>query len=135
MDDSVPTTSNPTDSPPAPRWTMTRALVSAAVFGFIGQAIGRWLGRHVPNKVAEPALRWSMGSFWAVLAAYSSLKASAMERGETIAESPTAEPAPEKKTEPAIVPNAKAPLSLVEVETVKNHGQVQSVPQLELAAK
>lgn len=58
---------------------MLRALASAAVFGAIGGALGRWLGRRgndVKSKLAEPLMQWGMGSFWGVLAAYSSLKAS-----------------------------------------------------------
>lgn len=58
---------------------MLRALASAAVFGTIGGAIGHWLGRRgndVSSKLAEPIMKWSMGAFWAIMAAYSSLKAS-----------------------------------------------------------
>ena len=135
MEHSEPAVTRPTDSPPpAAHGGMTRALISAGIFGFIGQWIGSKVGKHISNKVAQPTLRWSMGSFWALLAAYSSLKASAMERGEHVTETPELAP-PAKAAEAPVAITEPAPLSLVEVDTLKDHGKLQAVPQLQLAGK
>ena len=52
----------------------TRALVSAGIFGTLGALFGRWLGHrgNAPeSNMAKPMMTWSMGAFWAFLAAYS----------------------------------------------------------------
>ncbi len=60
-------------------WMVVRAMLSAAVFGTLGALLGKALG-HRGNRergqIVESMMKWSMGGFWAVLAAYSSLKAS-----------------------------------------------------------
>lgn len=111
---------------------MGRAIASAAVFGFIGKSIGQWLGGNLKNPVAAPMMKWSMGAFWALVAAYSSLKASAIARGEIVAESSAAVTQPPSNIDEA--PRAtkvKSPLSMVEVETVKEHRKLQATPELE----
>jgi len=74
-------TSKPSDDASTGRFRggMARAVFSAAVFGAIGAYFGKWLGKRgnaEGSHMAEPILKWSMGAFWAVLAAYASLKAS-----------------------------------------------------------
>ena len=130
----MPVVSNSTQTlPPVRSGVVTRALVSAAVFGFIGQYIGHQLGRHIENnKVAGPAFRWAMGAFWALLASYSSLKASAMERGEIITETPLPAPVVSAPTPPTLV---NGPMSLVETAALQDQGKLQAMPQLQLAAK
>lgn len=55
-----------------------RATISAAVFGIIGAALGRWLGKRGNDRetqFAESVMTWSMGTFSGLLAAYSVFKA------------------------------------------------------------
>jgi hypothetical protein len=115
----------------APRFRggMLRALFSAAVFGAIGAYFGKWLGKRgnaEGSHMAEPIMQWSMGAFWAVLAAYASLKSD--ERVDQ-------KPAPQVSTGVSgFVPHdtsglppdgATQPHSLVAVASAKNEGMLQ----------
>ncbi len=113
-------------------WVMGRAIASAAIFGFIGKSIGRWLGKQLNNDVVESTLKWSMGTFWAVLAAYSSLKASAIASGEVVKESAEKPVVTADKKIPEVNDaKIKTPLSLIELDTLKDQGTVVSAPQLQ----
>ncbi len=77
-------TVNQSPNTPAPSATATtaRAVLSGGVFGAVGWKIGEWLGNHgnaPKSEMARPIMKWGMGAFWALMAAYSSLKASEQE--------------------------------------------------------
>ena len=58
---------------------VARAMASFGIFGAIGMMLGASLGKRAnapSSDVVRPILKWGMGAFWAVVAAYSSLKAS-----------------------------------------------------------
>ncbi len=85
MDESDRKASESTN-PQAPSYSavMARAVFSAAIFGAIGAWLGRWMGTHgnpPSNTMTKSVMKWSMGGFWALVAAYSSLKASEHEAG------------------------------------------------------
>ncbi len=80
-----------------------RAMFSAAVFGAIGAWLGSTLGKYGNGKgrdMAQPIMKWSMGGFWALVAAYCSLKAD---------EPKPATPAAEATVPPRPSPQAYAP--------------------------
>lgn len=63
--------------PVSPLLASVRAMISAAVFGAIGWFVGKKLGaggNDERSQMAQSAAKWGMGGFWALLAAYSSLK-------------------------------------------------------------
>lgn len=75
----------------------TRALVSAGIFGALGALFGRWLGHrgNAPeSNMAKPMMTWSMGAFWAFLAAYSALKSSEAEKLPPVPEGASAAASP-----------------------------------------
>jgi len=59
-------------------YVFLRTMVSALVFGVLGAWFGDHLGKRANkpgSEMARPIMKWSMGGFWALVAAYSSLKA------------------------------------------------------------
>ena len=98
------------------RGGMSRAVFSAAVFGVIGAYFGKWLGKRGNadgSHMAEPIMKWSMGAFWAVLAAYASLKAS--------------EPLPREQTPSEPKPKAREKQSTIrDYSTVVDMNQAQA---------
>ena len=112
-----------------------RALASAALFGWIGSRVGKWLGKRGNDdtgKMAEPIMKWSMGIFWATLAAYSSLKASDREwtqqaaREKTVAKTEAKDTAPETEI---IHEPSKNPPPIVQADTAESLGLMQDVSQ------
>ncbi len=104
---------------------MGRALVSATVFGALGAWLGSWLGRRggaSVNAVAKPMMKWSMGAFWALVAAYSSLKASEQERNTATQGQENVQPA-RPDLAMAMEADTKIPASAVEAASVANEGK------------
>ena len=112
-----------------------RALLSAAVFGTLGALLGKKLGRPAnedANRMVESVMKWSMGGFWATLAAYSSIKASECESGRG-APCPTtqgpagqiAEPYPDSALQ------AASPDATVYAHALERHGAVHDAQALQ----
>jgi hypothetical protein len=78
-------------------------------------------------------MKWSMGIFWAVLAAYSSLKASSRERTELAVHDRAAVKTTTKDvahdTETKNPSLEKTPPSVVQVDTAESLGLMQDGPQ------
>lgn len=104
---------------------MGRALVSATVFGALGAWLGSWLGRRggaSENAVAKPMMKWSMGAFWALVAAYSSLKASEQERKAATQGQENVQPS---RVDLAVATDSdtKIPASAVDASSVASDGK------------
>jgi hypothetical protein len=114
MDDSFPAKQATEDNGTGRfRGGMARALLSAAVFGTLGAYAGKWLGKRGnadKNPMAETIMKWSMGVFSAVLAAYSSLKAS--------------EPLPNEQA-----PNESKPKAREKQSTIRDYSTVADMNQ------
>lgn len=116
MEDSNPSNQAEDNGTTPFRGGMPRAVFSAAVFGAIGAYFGKWLGKRGNadgSHMAEPIMKWSMGAFWAVLAAYASLKAS--------------EPLPREQTPSEPKPKAREKQSTIrDYSTVVDMNQAQA---------
>lgn len=119
------------------RGGMARAVFSAAIFGTIGAYLGKWLGKRGncdKGQMAEPIMKWSMGAFWAVLAAYASLKASepvASEQKPSVPEGEKGATIRDYATVGEMVQANVAPVSQVQKATTVAQGLVQeNAPQL-----
>lgn len=124
-------------SDPAPSATSmaARALASAAVFGTVGAYLGKWLGERgsAPQSgMAKPIMKWSMAGFWAVLAAYSSLKASQQEMEQAKAKAPES-PRLEPPTIDMLPEAAKVeqPHAVVHTQGAQHAGEVASEAALQ----
>lgn len=85
-----------------------RTMLSAAVFGALGTWVGAHLGKlgNAPGRnMARPIIKWSLGAFSAMIAAYSSLKV-----GERRLASGKQEfPMEDEKTPVTVAPRSEAP--------------------------
>jgi hypothetical protein len=122
-------------TPPDHSMVVGRALASAALFGWLGSRLGKWLGKRGNDdagKMAEPIMKWSMGIFWAVLAAYSSLKASDREWSQQTARDKEASKNGEKDMiieHDVMHEPSKNPPAVVQADTAENLGLMQDSPQ------
>ncbi len=120
-------------TPPSYGERVGLAMFSAALFGGLGAMLGRWLGvrgNEPSRQMAAPIMQWGMGIFSALLAAYSSFKASDQVEKASVPNGPamvTAEmDAPQVMADKA----GHVPLSSIRVEDVKTQGMVgEPVPQ------
>ena len=127
MDDSDPM-HDVTTPAPSQASVMGRAMLSAVVFGAIGALFGRWLGErgNAPkSEMAKPMMKWGMGGFWALLAAYASLKSS--QRVEDYAPPAPAvpqAPAADQSMPHSIADVANAPSTRVNAATSAHAGEL-----------
>jgi hypothetical protein len=117
--------------------TVARAMGSFAIFGAIGTAFGAWLGQRANapgTEMARPILKWGMGVFWAVVAAYSSLKAServANESRPSASDRDNGSAARDYATVEQMVHNDASPATHVQKATAVAQGLVkENTPQL-----